>query len=322
MQRDHGHPAPDRTVRKAVIPAAGLGTRFLPATKSVPKEMLPIVDTPAIELVVREAMRAGLEDVLMIVGRTKRALEDYFDRNVELEAALRASGDLTRLALVERSNHMAVSYVRQRDPRGLGHAVLCAAGHVGREPFAVLLADDLVDERDLLLEDMLAVHERTGGCVVALMPVPAGQIHMYGCAAVEATDVAGAVRITGLVEKPAPGTEPSNLAVIGRYVLTPQIFDELRSTPPGRGGEIQLTDAIQRLTDKGLAGGGPVYGVIFEGRRYDTGDRLDYLRTVIRLAVERPDLGPELTEWLRGFVATLPAPDASSAGAAGEEVVR
>jgi UTP--glucose-1-phosphate uridylyltransferase len=285
-------------IRKAVIPAAGLGTRFLPATKAVPKEMLPVVDTPAIQYVVEEAVRAGLTDILMITGRSKRALEDHFDRMVELEIALEAKGDLAKLAAVQESNHLGdVHFVRQGDPKGLGHAVLVAADHVGDEPFAVLLGDDLIDPRDPLLEQMVALQERVGGSVVALMEVPQDQISMYGCAAV--TGDGDEVRITGLVEKPAVEDAPSNLAIIGRYVLSPTVFEVLRRTAPGRGGEIQLTDALQELLSLE-----PVHGVVFRGRRYDTGDRLDYLKTVVRLASEREDLGPPLLDWLREWVPT------------------
>ena len=290
-----------RSVRKAVIPAAGLGTRFLPATKASPKEMLPVVDTPAIQYVVEEAARAGLTDVLMVTGRSKRALEDHFDRVVELEATLEAKGDLAKLALVRRPTELAtIHYVRQGDPRGLGHAVLAAAHHVGDEPFAVLLGDDLIDPRDLLLEQMIEVQEREGGSVVALMQVPNESISQYGCAAVEGSgDV---VRITGLVEKPPAAEAPSDLAIIGRYVLSPSIFEVLRRTPPGRGGEVQVTDAIQELIATE-----PVHGVVFRGRRYDTGDRLDYLKAVVQLAVGRDDLGPPFLAWLREWV---PAQDA------------
>jgi UTP--glucose-1-phosphate uridylyltransferase len=283
-------------IHKAVIPAAGLGTRFLPATKAVPKEMLPVVDTPAIQYVVEEAVAAGLTDVLVITGRGKRPLEDHFDRSVELEHALEAKGEVDKLAAVRHATDLAqVHYVRQGDPRGLGHAVLVAEGHVGHEPFAVLLGDDLVDPRDPLLSTMIDVQKREGGSVVALMQVPKDQISLYGCVAVEGEgDV---VRITGLVEKPPADEAPSDLAIIGRYVLSPTVFEVLRRTRPGRGGEIQLTDALQELTRTE-----PVHGVVFRGRRYDTGDRLDYLKTVIRLAAEREDLGPELLSWLREWL--------------------
>jgi UTP--glucose-1-phosphate uridylyltransferase len=293
-----------RPVTKAVIPAAGLGTRFLPATKATPKEMLPVVDKPAIQYVVEEAVRAGLTDVLMVTGRNKRPLEDHFDRAYELESALEAKGDLERLASVQESSDLAVvHYVRQGTPRGLGHAVLCAAQHVGDEPFAVLLGDDLIDERDDVLPRMIEVQQRHGGSVVALIEVPQQSIAAYGCAAVDATAEAGVVRIHDLVEKPAPDEAPSNLAIIGRYVLAPEVFDVLRDTKPGRGDEIQLTDALRELAGRPAGQGGPVHGLLFTGRRYDTGDRLDYLRTVVRLAVERDDLGPEFLGWLRAFVA-------------------
>jgi UTP--glucose-1-phosphate uridylyltransferase len=289
----------ERRVTKAVIPAAGLGTRFLPATKASPKEMLPVVDKPAIQYVVEEAARAGLTDVLLVTGRGKRALEDHFDRAPELERALEAKGDDRRLALVREPVNLAdVHFVRQGEPRGLGHAVLCAAAHVGNAPFAVLLGDDLIDDRDPLLATMIKVQQERGGSVVALMEVEPEQVRLYGCAAVDGEPENDVVRVTGLVEKPEPSEAPSNLAVIGRYVLSPRIFDELRDTEPGRGNEIQLTDAIARLIPHE-----PLHGVVFRGRRYDTGDRADYLKAVVRLAVERPDIGPEFLAWLREFVA-------------------
>jgi UTP--glucose-1-phosphate uridylyltransferase len=294
-------------VRKAVIPAAGLGTRFLPATKATPKEMLPVVDTPAIQYVVEEAVDAGLDDILMITGRNKRPLEDHFDRAWELEHTLATKGEHERLSLVERSTHLAdVFYVRQGDPKGLGHAVLCAAGHVGDEPFAVLLGDDLIDARDPLLRRMIAVREQLGGSVVALIEVEPTTVHLYGCAAARPTAADDVVVVDDLVEKPAAADAPSNLAVIGRYVLDPAVFDVLRETPPGRGGEIQLTDALTTLAGMPAEQGGGVHGVLFRGRRYDTGDRLDYLRTIVRLASERDDLGPDFVAWLREFVASLP----------------
>jgi UTP--glucose-1-phosphate uridylyltransferase len=290
-------------IKKAVVPAAGLGTRFLPATKATPKEMLPVVDKPAIQYVVEEAAGAGLSDVLMITGRNKRPLEDHFDRNYELEEALTRKGDEERLSKVRESNDLAtLHYVRQGDPKGLGHAVLCAEPHVGDEPFAVLLGDDLIDPRDPLLARMLEVQENLGGSVVALMEVDPSQIHLYGCAAVEMTGQDDVVRVTALVEKPAQGDAPSNLAVIGRYVLEPGVFEVLRELPPGRGNEIQLTDALQILASED-GPGGPVHGVVFRGRRYDTGDRADYLKATVRLAAEREDLGPDFRAWLKEFVA-------------------
>ena len=297
-------------VTKAVIPAAGLGTRFLPATKATPKEMLPVVDTPAIQLVVEEAVAAGLDDVLMVTGRNKRPLEDHFDHARELEVMLAARGDTEKLALINRSSNLAsVHYVRQGEPRGLGHAVGCAAKHVGDNPFAVLLGDDLIDPRDPLLSRMIALRAARGGSVVALLEVPREQIHLYGCAAVEpleGSDDPDAVRVADLVEKPSAEEAPSTYAVIGRYVLDPAVFGVLDSTPPGRGGEIQLTDALRTLArEVAPADGGGVTGIVFRGRRYDTGDRLSYLQTVVRLACEREDLGPDLVAWLKEFVPTL-----------------
>jgi UTP--glucose-1-phosphate uridylyltransferase len=289
---------------KAVIPAAGLGTRFLPATKAVPKELLPVVDVPAIEYVVAEAAAAGLTDIVMVTGRGKSLLEDHFDRNPEVEAALEKKGDDERLDRVRRSTDLAtVHYVRQGEPRGLGHAVLCGAEHVGNEPFAVLLGDDLIDERDPVLPRMLDVRAEYGGSVLLLMEVPPQQTDLYGCVAIEPTDDPDVVRVTDSVEKPDPADAPSNLAIIGRYVCDPAIFDVLRNTPPGRGGEIQLTDALNTLARTDRDAGGPVHGLVFRGRRYDTGDRADYLKAVVRLACERPDLGPDFRAWLDDFVA-------------------
>ena len=288
---------------KAVIPVAGLGTRFLPATKATPKEMLPVVDKPAIQYVVEEAVAAGLSDVLMVTGRNKKSIEDHFDRNIELEEALTAKGDLDRLERVRQSTDLGnVHYVRQGDPRGLGHAVLAGAEHVGDEPFAVLLGDDLIDARDPLLQQMIDVQVEHGGSVVALMEVPPSQINLYGAAAVEPTGVTDVMRVTALVEKPAVEEAPSNLAVIGRYVLSPAAFGVLAETQPGRGGEIQLTDALQTLASMPADAGGGVYGVVFRGRRYDTGDRADYLKAIVKLASERPDIGPEFVQWLGEFV--------------------
>ncbi len=292
-------------VTKAVVTVAGLGTRFLPATKATPKEMLPIVDKPAIQYVVEEAVAAGLDDVLLVTGRNKNAIENHFDRNWELEAALEAKGDTERLSRVREATAVAADlhYTRQGDPRGLGHAVLCAQRHVGREPFVVLLGDDLIDPRDPLLTTMLKVRDEHGGSVVALMQVPRDQIHLYGCAAVTPTGTDDVVRIDDLVEKPSDDEAPSDLAIIGRYLLDPGVFDVLAETAPGRGGEIQLTDALQAMAVSGEHG--PVHGVVFRGRRYDTGDRLDYLKTVVSIAVEREDLGPPFRAWLREFASGL-----------------
>ncbi len=293
------------SVRKAVIPAAGLGTRFLPATKATPKEMLPVVDKPAIQYVVEEAVAAGLDDVLMITGRSKRPLEDHFDRNFELEQVLREKGDVERLLLVTESTDLArIHYVRQGDALGLGHAVLMAESHVGNEPFAVLLGDDLIDPRDPVLSRMMAVRDSVGGSVVCLMQVPLDQISLYGCPAIEVTDDADVVLVTDLIEKPDRDSAPSDYAVIGRYLLDPAVFDILRETEPGRGGEIQLTDALRTLATMPSSAGGGVHGLVFSGRRYDTGDRLSYLKSVITLACEREDIGPGLRSWLDDFTAS------------------
>lgn len=289
---------------KAVIPAAGLGTRFLPATKAMPKEMLPVVDKPAIQYVVEEAVAAGIRDVLIIIGRNKNNLANHFDSVPELEDKLRAKGDHTKLQAVEQSSDLAdIHFVRQGEPKGLGHAVLRARAHVGDAPFAVLLGDDLIDERDPLLTKMMAEQESRGASIVALMEVDPDQIHLYGAAAVEPTDDPDVVKVTGLVEKPAKDDAPSNLAVIGRYVLNPEIFDVLERTEPGKGGEIQLTDALQSLAAD--AEGPGVYGVVFRGRRYDTGDRVDYIKAIMQLAADREDLGPELRPWFKEFAAKL-----------------
>ena len=291
-----------KSVTKAVIPAAGLGTRFLPATKATPKEMLPVVDRPAIQYVVEEAIRAGLNDVLMITGRNKRALEDHFDRVPVLESQLAEQGKDALLKAVEATNELGeLHYVRQGDPKGLGHAVLRGKVHVGDEPFAVLLGDDLIDEKEDLLSQMVEVQQATGGSVIALMEVPRESISAYGAAAIEAVEGQdGYVKVTGLVEKPAPEEAPSNFAVIGRYVLSSKVFEVLENTAPGRGNEVQLTDALQTLA-VGTGEGEGVYGVVFKGRRFDTGDKLSYLKANVILASEREDLGPELREWLKEF---------------------
>lgn len=287
-------------VKKAVIPAAGLGTRFLPATKALPKEMLPIVDKPVIQFVVEEAVSAGLQDLLMITGRNKNALENHFDRVAELEQVLSEKGDKKKLFSVQESTQLAdIHYTRQGDPKGLGHAVLRAKSHVGEHSFAVLLGDDVIDSRDPILPQMLKLHEETGDNVVALMEVPMNQIHLYGCAKVSEQS-GDLVKIDQLIEKPSEKEAPSNLAVIGRYVLRPEIFEVLENTPEGRNGEIQLTDALQYAAANPKVAGG-VRGVIFRGRRYDTGDKLDFIKATLRMAVDRDDIGNELRSWLKDF---------------------
>ena len=292
-------------VRKAVIPAAGMGTRFLPATKAVPKEMLPVVDTPTIQYVVEEAVAAGIGDVLLVTGRGKEAIEDHFDRAPELEELLEAKGDTAGLELIRKSNQLAaVHSIRQGAPKGLGHAVLCAADHVGDEPFAVLLGDDFIHPSDPLLRRLIEVRARYGGSVVTLMEVDRDQISLYGAATVEPTGEDDVFRVIDLVEKPDPDDAPSNLVIIGRYVCDPAIFGVLRETPPGRGGEIQITDALKTLAQTDSDGGG-VHGVLFRGRRFDTGNRLDYLRTIVQFACERPDVAAEFVPWLRKYLDDL-----------------
>jgi UTP--glucose-1-phosphate uridylyltransferase len=280
-------------VRKAVIPAAGLGTRFLPATKAQPKEMLPVVDKPAIQYVVEEAVRAGLHDIVIITGRGKRSLEDHFDRSFELEHYLEAAGKFDLLKEMREIADMAnIHYVRQGDPRGLGHAVSAARQHVSDEPFAVLLGDDIMTAQSGVLADMLDVYERYGRSVVAVKEFPRKEISAYGCVSPEAVDE-NLVRVLDIVEKPLPEEAPSNLAVMGRYVFTPEIFDALERVGPGAGGEIQLTDAMALLLKDQT-----IYGHVFEHGRYDIGDKLDYLRATVELAIERDDLGPELRTFL------------------------
>jgi UTP--glucose-1-phosphate uridylyltransferase len=283
-------------VRKAVIPAAGLGTRFLPVTKAQPKEMLPVVDTPAIQYVVEEAVRAGIRDILVITGRGKRPLEDHFDRSFELERELEEGGKHDLLKQMREIADMAdVHYVRQGQPLGLGHAVSMARHHVGDEPFAVMLGDDIMVDDALVLRRMLDVQERFDRSCIALKEVPREEIAFYGSAACEPVED-GLVRLTGVVEKPAPEEAPSNLAVMGRYVFTPRIFDALAEVRPGKGGEIQLTDAIALLLKEE-----DVYGVTFRDGRYDIGNKLDYLRATVELALQREDLGPPFRAFLRGL---------------------
>jgi UTP--glucose-1-phosphate uridylyltransferase len=285
-------------VRKAVIPAAGLGTRFLPATKAQPKEMLPVVDKPAIQYVVEEAVRSGIDDILIITGRGKRSLEDHFDRSIELEVSLEASGKLDQLSEVRGLADLAdIHYVRQGEALGLGHAVSVARKHVGDSPFVVMLGDDIMDEHSTVLGDMIAVYEETGASVVAFKSFPPEEISSYGCADPEPTDRPGLVRLRGIVEKPKAEDAPSDLAVMGRYLFTREIFDALDLTKPGVGGEIQLTDAIAILL-----GEQPVYGFVFDEGRFDIGKKLDYLRATVELALDREDLGPEFREFLAEVV--------------------
>ena len=293
----------DGEIRKAVIPVAGLGTRFLPISKSIPKEMLPVVDRPAIDYVVREAIAAGLDDILFIQGRGKQAIEDYFDRSFELEAVLTGKDEQQRLQQIRELSSMATIHsVRQGQTLGLGHAVATAEEHVGNEPFAVLLGDDLIDDRDAVLDRMMQIRRLHGGSVIALLEVPPELISKYGAVACRSTDENDVVEITDLVEKPPVDQSPSNLAIIGRYVLDPVVFDALRETKPGREGEIQLTDALRAMATLPTASGGGVRGVVFRGRRYDTGDKQSYLRAVVALALDDPELGRDFGQWLAGHL--------------------
>jgi UTP--glucose-1-phosphate uridylyltransferase len=291
-------------ITKAVIPAAGLGTRFLPATKALPKEMLPVVDKPAIQYVVEEAIGAGLSHVLMITGRNKNALENHFDRAVELEALLEAKGDSDRLDAVSEATGLAdIHYVRQGDPLGLGHAISKAETFVGNEAFAVLLGDDLIETESDLLAEMLSLAETQNSSVVALMEVPRNDVVKYGIVKPGAQN-GSVIEVIELVEKPTVDVAPSNYAIIGRYVLQPGVFEVLRNLKPGVGGEFQLTDALNVMAkDPSLAG--PVIGLVFGGRRFDTGDRLSYLKTIVELATEREDLGLDFSVWLKSFTQKL-----------------
>jgi len=284
-------------VKKAVIPAAGLGTRFLPATKAQPKEMLPVVDKPSIQYVVEEAVRAGLTDILIVTGRGKRSIEDHFDRSFELEYYLETKGKFDELKEVRQISEMAsIHYIRQRDPLGLGHAVAAAEQHVAGEPFAVLLGDDLMSDRIPLLQEMLKVHDRYGRSVVAVQEVARDEISLYGAIEPEFVED-NLARVVSIVEKPRPEDSPSNLAAIGRYVLTPEIFDALRVTEPGKGGEVQLTDAINLLAREQA-----VYAYVFENGRFDVGNKLDYLKATVEMAIDREDVGAEFRAYLADLV--------------------
>lgn len=283
---------------KAVIPAAGVGTRFLPATKNSPKEMLPLVDKPAIQYVVEEAVASGIRDILIITGRGKRAIEDHFDINIELEQLLRRNGDERQVEEMRRIADMAdIHYVRQKEAKGLGHAVLCARNHVGDEPFAVLLGDDVVFSQTPCTKQLIERYEQHNASIIAVEKVPPARIGAYGVVKVGPRIGDSLYPIEGLVEKPRPADAPSDLGILGRYVLTPEIFDEIEQTPPGRGGEIQLTDALARLRAHQ-----PMYACEFEGRRYDLGNKLEWLKTNIEVGLMREDMGKQLMDYLRSVV--------------------
>lgn len=289
-------------VKKAVIPAAGLGTRFLPATKAQPKEMLPIVDKPTIQYVVEEAVTAGIEDILIITGRGKRAIEDHFDHCLEIEAFLQAKGKEAELKMVREISAMAdIHYVRQKEPLGLGHAVYCARKFMGEEPFAVLLGDDIIDSAVPCIKQLIDVYAERGGSVLGVQPVSWDDVHKYGI--VGSSELGGAVpgaplcRVERLVEKPPRKEAPSNLAVLGRYILEPEVFSFLAQTPPGAGGEIQLTDALNVMAQSR-----PVWAYTFTGKRYDVGDKLGFLQATVEFALQREELSRDFAAYLRRVV--------------------
>jgi UTP--glucose-1-phosphate uridylyltransferase len=285
---------PVRRVRKAVIPAAGLGTRFLPATKAQAKEMIPIIDKPAVQYVVEEAVAAGLDDILFVTGRSKRAIEDHFDRSPELEASLAGSGKTDELAMVIGIAELAhVASVRQPEARGLGHAIGYAERHVGNEPFVVMLGDDLMVDATVLTQ-MVKAYETHGCSVVALKRIAGPAISSYGCVAIDGYTTDGFAKVVELVEKPKFEDAPSDLAIMGRYLFTPTLFQKIAETKPGRGNEIQLTDAMTLLLQDE-----PILGVVFEEGRYDVGNKPDFLKATVEFALMRDDLGPEFETYLR-----------------------
>ena len=283
-----------KSIRKAVIPAAGFGTRFLPATKAQPKEMLPIVDTPAIQYIVKEALDSGIEEILIITGRSKRAIEDHFDGSVELEELLQKQGKNKQLAMVKDLADIKIHFIRQKSPRGLGDAVLCAKAFIGDEPFAVLLGDDIVyNPEKPCLQQLMDCYEQHPGIILGAQFVPNEKVSSYGIVSGEPL-ADNLYRVHGLVEKPSVDKAPSNLAVLGRYILTPDIFDILENTKPGVGNEVQLTDAL-------AASKTDTYALAYEGVRYDTGDKLGYLKATVEYALRNEELGAAFKEYLKGL---------------------
>ncbi|MDY0404613.1 UTP--glucose-1-phosphate uridylyltransferase GalU [Virgibacillus sp. 179-BFC.A HS] len=279
-------------VKKAIIPAAGLGTRFLPATKAMPKEMLPIVDKPAIEYIVEEAIDSGIEDIIIVTGKGKRAIEDHFDHSFELENNLLKKGKYDMLARVEKSAKVDIHYIRQKEPKGLGHAIWCARKFIGNEAFAVLLGDDVIQSQEPGLKQLINEYDETHSPIIGVKQVPKEQTHRYGIVKYE-EKLGRRYTVENLVEKPAPGTAPSNVAIIGRYVLTPEIFCYLEEQKIGAGGEIQLTDAIQALNQRQQ-----VYAREVDGKRYDIGEKLGFIETTIEIALSRDDLRDPLINYL------------------------
>ncbi|WP_243525223.1 UTP--glucose-1-phosphate uridylyltransferase GalU [Bacillus pseudomycoides] len=285
-----------KKVRKAIIPAAGLGTRFLPATKAMPKEMLPIVDKPTIQYIVEEAIASGIEDIIIVTGKGKRAIEDHFDHSFELEENLLAKEKFELLAKVQESSKINIHYIRQKEPKGLGHAVWCARKFIGNEPFAVLLGDDIVQADKPCLRQLMDEYDKTKASVIGVQTVPENETHRYGVIdPLEQKDRCYQVRT--FVEKPAQGTAPSNLAIMGRYILTPEIFELLEEQQIGAGGEIQLTDAIQRLNETQR-----VFAYDFEGKRYDVGEKLGFIQTTIEMAMQHKELKEDLLNYMQKLV--------------------
>ncbi|MHD0397945.1 UTP--glucose-1-phosphate uridylyltransferase GalU [Staphylococcus simulans] len=283
-------------VKKAIIPAAGLGTRFLPATKAMPKEMLPILDKPTIQYIVEEAYRAGIEDIIIVTGKHKRAIEDHFDNQVELENNLREKGKTDLLEKVQHSTHLAnVFYVRQREQKGLGHAIWTARQFIGNEPFAVLLGDDIVESDTPAIKQLMDVYDETGKSVIGVQTVPEKETHRYGIVKPEKQNER-VYEVEKFVEKPAPGTAPSNLAIMGRYVLTPEIFDYLSTQDKGSGGEIQLTDAIERLNHDD-----EVFAYDFDGERFDVGEKIGFVKTTIAYALKDEEMKDEIKSYIQSL---------------------
>ncbi len=287
-----------KKIRKAIIPAAGLGTRFLPATKAQPKEMLPIVDKPTIQYIVEEAVASGIEDILIITGRGKRAIEDHFDHTLEVELLLEQKGNLDLLDMINNiSNMVDIHYVRQKQPRGLGHAVYCARKFIGDEPFAVLLGDDVIVSEKPCLKQLMEVYYNVGGSVLGVQRVDKKDVSKYGIVEPDGSSEGQTVRVKSLVEKPGDKEAPSDIAVLGRYIIEPEVFNILNKTKPGAGGEIQLTDAL-----KVLAANQSVFAHVFEGRRYDVGDKLGFLQATVEFALSRSDLGTQFADYLEKLV--------------------
>ncbi|TAL24054.1 MAG: UTP--glucose-1-phosphate uridylyltransferase GalU [Nitrospirae bacterium] len=282
----------NKKIRKAIFPAGGLGTRFLPATKASPKEMLPIVDKPMIQYAIEEAIACNIEEFIIITGKYKRAIEDHFDSAYELEENLRKLDKKKLLEEITRHNHLNFAYIRQRAALGLGHAILCAKPFVKDEPFAVILSDDVIEPEERLLKDMIRLYEKLESPILAVEEVPMKDIHRYGV--IEGTDSGnGLYKISNLIEKPSKEKAPSNLAIIGRYILTPEIFGPLEKLPPGRGGEIQLTDALRELLKKQT-----LYGYLFKGKRYDAGDKLGYLKATVSFALKNAEISEAFGKYL------------------------